>query len=205
MHGNNKYVLPLDPICYNALERIEYHNTTYEHRHVIRLRHLLENLSCEKNKKLISCDRYHFQWTFQQLKAIPSSLIQYLFNFEKWKFQKLFTRISFTSTFHLFHVTSTFRHVLTATSARKYRSRPKIRFCWCTICIQGEAEDELRLDEEMERVVWAEGGPPPLVQAGGEPLRDAAAPVPLHPPPPYMRNPQGSSNNQHIENTHGHN
>ncbi|CAK1588151.1 unnamed protein product [Parnassius mnemosyne] len=52
---------------------------------------------------------------------------------------------------------------------------------------EGEGEDELRLDEEMDRVVWGEGGPPPRLQASGEPLRDSAAPVPHRPPPPYAQ------------------
>ncbi|XP_013138197.1 PREDICTED: anion exchange protein 3 isoform X2 [Papilio polytes] len=43
---------------------------------------------------------------------------------------------------------------------------------------QGEGEDELRLDEEMERVLWGDGEPPPLVESTASPLRDIAAPVP---------------------------
>ncbi|CAH2035122.1 unnamed protein product, partial [Iphiclides podalirius] len=58
------------------------------------------------------------------------------------------------------------------------------------ICMQGEAEDELRLDDEMERVVWGDGGPPARLQVSGEPLRDSAAPVPSHPPPPYAQTTQ---------------
>ncbi|XP_023949078.2 band 3 anion transport protein isoform X2 [Bicyclus anynana] len=50
---------------------------------------------------------------------------------------------------------------------------------------QGDGEDELRLDEEMDRVVWSDPGPlPPRLQNSGEPLRDVAA------PPPYA---QGAS------------
>ncbi|XP_045783924.1 anion exchange protein 3 isoform X2 [Maniola jurtina] len=48
---------------------------------------------------------------------------------------------------------------------------------------QGEGQDELRLDEEMDRVVWSESGPPPppRLQSTAEPLRDVAA------PPPYAQ------------------
>ncbi|CAG9558685.1 unnamed protein product [Danaus chrysippus] len=49
-------------------------------------------------------------------------------------------------------------------------------------CGQGEDQDELRLDEEMERVVWHENNPPTRLQPSGEPVRDAAAP-----PPPYSQ------------------
>ena len=50
------------------------------------------------------------------------------------------------------------------------------------MCVQGESQDELRLDEEMDRVVWSEGAPPSRLPAGGEPVRDTAAP-----PPPYTQ------------------
>lgn len=47
--------------------------------------------------------------------------------------------------------------------------------------MQGEeGEDEVRLDEEMERVVWGEAAsaqPPPA--SSGEPRRDVAAPLPF--------------------------
>ncbi|XP_041987043.1 anion exchange protein 3 isoform X2 [Aricia agestis] len=46
---------------------------------------------------------------------------------------------------------------------------------------QGEGADELRLDEEMERVVWNEATQPPRLQNTAEPLRDLAA------PPPYSQ------------------
>lgn len=49
--------------------------------------------------------------------------------------------------------------------------------------MQGEeGEDEVRLDEEMERVVWNEGAPnyppPPPPGPTSEPRRDTAAPLP---------------------------
>ncbi|XP_026314616.1 uncharacterized protein LOC113226266 [Hyposmocoma kahamanoa] len=43
-----------------------------------------------------------------------------------------------------------------------------------------EGEDEVRLDEEMERVVWSEAAPaPPPPAPTGEPRRDVAAPLPF--------------------------
>lgn len=39
-------------------------------------------------------------------------------------------------------------------------------------------EDEVQLDEEMDRVVWSEGMPRPPAAAGA-PRRDHAAPQPL--------------------------
>ncbi|XP_068621048.1 band 3 anion transport protein [Battus philenor] len=52
---------------------------------------------------------------------------------------------------------------------------------------QGESVDELRLDDEMERVVWGEGGPPPILQTSEEPVRDSAAPVPKQPSSPHAK------------------
>ncbi|KAJ8738079.1 hypothetical protein PYW08_000674 [Mythimna loreyi] len=49
-------------------------------------------------------------------------------------------------------------------------------------------EDEVRLDEEMERVVWADAAPR-LPAAAAEPRRDSAA------PPPYSHQPGGASAN----------
>ncbi|XP_039763969.1 anion exchange protein 2 isoform X2 [Pararge aegeria] len=47
---------------------------------------------------------------------------------------------------------------------------------------QGEGQDELRLDEEMDRVVWSDTVPlPARLQSTNEPLRDVAA------PPPYAQ------------------
>ncbi|CAK1554059.1 unnamed protein product [Leptosia nina] len=45
---------------------------------------------------------------------------------------------------------------------------------------QEAAEDEIHLDDEMDRVVWGEGSQPPILQATGEPLRDVAAPLPYN-------------------------
>lgn len=49
------------------------------------------------------------------------------------------------------------------------------------VYVQGEeGEDEVRLDEEMERVVWGEGAPAqPPPPPTGEPRRDVAAPLPF--------------------------
>lgn len=48
--------------------------------------------------------------------------------------------------------------------------------------MQGEGQDEVRLDDEMDRVVWSEGGPPPRLQGTSDPVRDTGAP-----PPPYAQ------------------
>ncbi|XP_026758395.3 band 3 anion transport protein isoform X3 [Galleria mellonella] len=53
---------------------------------------------------------------------------------------------------------------------------------------QVAGEDEVQLDDEMERVVWGEGEqrlPGGAGGAGADPRRDHAAPHPPHPPPPY--------------------
>lgn len=50
----------------------------------------------------------------------------------------------------------------------------------CVLQVGGE--DEVRLDEEMERVVWGDAAPR-LPPAAAEPRRDAAA------PPPYAHLP----------------
>lgn len=49
----------------------------------------------------------------------------------------------------------------------------------CTV-VQVAGEDEVRLDEEMERVLWGDATPR-LPAAAAEPRRDSAA------PPPYDR------------------
>ncbi|XP_059055151.1 anion exchange protein 3 [Achroia grisella] len=58
----------------------------------------------------------------------------------------------------------------------------------------GAGEDEVRLDEEMQRVVWGEDEQR-LPSNTGEPRRDHAAPPPQHPshpPPPYSADNAGS-------------
>ncbi|XP_038216460.1 anion exchange protein 2 isoform X2 [Zerene cesonia] len=67
---------------------------------------------------------------------------------------------------------------------------------------QSPSEDELRLDDEMDRVVWSESQPPRF-QATGEAVRDVAA------PPPYTQDVISSSelspmSAQHLSGSEAH-
>ncbi|XP_047543551.1 anion exchange protein 2 isoform X1 [Vanessa atalanta] len=58
---------------------------------------------------------------------------------------------------------------------------------------QGEGQDELRLDEEMDRVVWNEATQPSRLQSTSAPVRDIAAP-----PPPYSHDGESQPSSSDI-------
>ncbi|XP_046976743.1 anion exchange protein 2 isoform X2 [Vanessa cardui] len=58
---------------------------------------------------------------------------------------------------------------------------------------QGEGQDELRLDEEMDRVVWNEATQASRLQSTSEPVRDIAAP-----PPPYSHDGESQPSSSDI-------